>query len=192
MSNAAAIALLARLAKIAIRKACETDERDRAEWRGRWNVTPWGKQNGVDLWKVVNGQHDPLHLHVYRSGMDYMGLQPYPAELISDGGSIPKALHGVKQLHLKPADFMRSYGGMHDPIYDSGHVYVRDPRVTMEWTRISATREDADLLLFLGLTCDMREDGATPSIADCLVIYRAVQIGAGPAWERHRAKDKKG
>ena len=81
---------------------------------------------------------------------------------------------------------MRSYS-LHDAAYKSACVLVRDPAKSQAWTRIPVNRADADMLLFLGLTCDETPSGENASIADCAAIYRSVQAFAGGAWDKHRS-----
>ena len=109
-------------------------------------------------------------MHFRGKGHRYLASENQPAQ-------------EIKQLRLKPDAFPRSYI-LHDAIYATAAVKVRDPAKTVPWTVMPAKRADADVLLHVGLSCE----GATR--AEAAAIYRAVQLFAGAAWSKHRRRER--
>lgn len=171
----AVTALLARLAKLAVKKACDEDAVDKGEWRGSYKLEAFGEENGVKLWRFTNNAIDPMRLHLYRSGLEYM---PSREEFITDLGTIPRIAAKIPKLHLTKDIAPRAFI-LHDDCCETAKVRVRDPARSHQWLTVPAKRVDGDLLLLLGLTCDSRpSDGQKPSWADCQAIYRAVRAYA--------------
>ena len=179
-----ALKLLRLAAKKLIAAATNTDQPDDGQWRGKYALTPVEKVNGTQVYLFETDKADPLRLFTH--GIEYKVYDSFYTDL----GSVPKLAQKIPRLHLKPDDFQRSYL-LHDATYYKAKFWIRKPEATSLLTEVAATRKDADLLLFIGLSCDARGDGTKPSWADCHAIFEAVRLGAGLPWRRHRAREAK-
>ena len=179
----AATALISRLAKLAVKKACEDDAVDKGEWLGEYTMTAFGEENGVKLWRFTNNAIDPMRLRLFKSGLEYMPTRP---EFITDLGTIPRIAAKIPKLHLTKDLAPRAFI-LHDDACETVKVCVRDPARSHQWLDVGCSRVQSDLLLLLGLTCDVRPaDGQRPSWADCQSIYRAVRAYANLTGKRRK------
>jgi len=153
--------------------ACKVKPHVHGEWRGELLFDRTG-----DLFHVRQSATDPLRLVVPAVGYEYA----YKGGFDSDGGSIPVLFRAIKQLRLKPDDFLKSYF-LHDFAYASASVWTRKAGTSSPWARLPLDRAMADCLLYVGLTA---EDA---TLVEARAIYRAVRIGGSIAWRQHRAKD---
>ena len=179
----AILAIAAKILKDAAVRYANGDEPDAGEWRGKYKVTNIGVAEGrlgnVAIYRCEIDASDPLRLFHRKSRLEFSFVQPV---FHTDLGSIPVLAQDIKQLRLKPDAFPRSYV-LHDAIYANAAVKVRDPAKAAPWTTMKAKRADADVLLYVGLSCE----GATR--AEASAIYRAVQAFGGFAWRRHRKRE---
>ena len=185
MSSVQTAALAAELAALAkkyaskqFRKWASADAKDRGEFRGRGS---YRKLPEKDMYRMTLDPDDPLRLFGYETGHEYRA----PFSLDCDFGSIPESVRPVSAdglLKLGPLDFWRSYG-LHDAGYRDGGLFIRDPAGSLEWTFVALDRVHVDVVLLWGLTAE----GANN--ATLQAVYRAVRLGAGIPWRRHRAGD---
>jgi hypothetical protein len=192
--TAAILALLADklkdLVKRKVRKWAEADARDRGEWRGKATFKKVGERAARDLgfplgvkevYRVVLDPEDPLRFFSYETGHEYRAS----LEFVCNMGSIPRPLQPVSIggiLHLHPLDYWKSYS-MHDDVYRTGGIYVRDPEKDMDWVFVLLERAMGDLLLYWGLGAEDANNATLQAVA------RAVRLGSWVPWKRHRKLD---
>ena len=180
----ALLAIAAKILKDAAVRYAKGDEQDEGEWRGNYALrqigVAEGKLGNVSIYRCEIDVSDPLRLFHRKSRLEFAPIQAF---FHTDLGSIPILAQEIKQLRLKPNAFPRTYL-IHDAIYASAAVKVRDPAKTAPWGVMPAKRQDADVLLHVGLSCE----GATR--AEAAAIYRAVQLGGFVAWNKHRQRER--
>lgn len=129
---------------------------------------------------VMPNDLDPLRF-VHESGTQYL-----VSSGVSDGGSTPPFSRGAckEWADLQPFGKLKNAFFLHDGLYRDAGCFVRkDDSSAWEWMRVD--RSMADLLFFQAMTaCDANN-------LEVWGIYRAVALGAGPAWASHRARDSK-
>lgn len=170
MMNAATAALAAKAAKLAASELLKLPAPPHGEWRGAYIAK---LTSGGVWWWVEQSAADPMRLFANDLGLEYS----WGGRLLSDGGSIPKACQGIKELRLKPDSFLKSYF-LHDACYSRAWTCVREPG--KKWHSVRIDRRQADALLYCGLCAE----GAT--LAEAQTIYRAVRMFGHRAWAQHR------
>ena len=184
--SAAVVALLEAEGRRFLRRWAEKDARDLGEWRGRaeYRKLKPGEaeklgypKTSADVYLVKSDEGDPLRFYSYRTKLEYRTR----LILVTDFGSIPELAQLLGEpLELEPERFWRSYH-WHDGTYADGGVWVRDPaNPDSIWVFVPCTRVQCDVFLFWGLSAE----GANN--ATLQAVYRAVRIGAGIPWRRHR------
>ena len=164
--NATAAALAA---KLAARELLKLPAPPHGEWRGAYVA-----ERRLDgLWHVVQSQTDPMRLFVTDLGLEFA----WAGQLVSDGGSIPKAFRHVNGLNLAPDAYLETYFH-HDALYERAKVWVRKPGG--KWHEVPVDRRQADAQLYCGL-------GARhATLAEAQTIYRAVRMFGHRAWAKCR------
>ena len=160
------------VAKAAVKLLLSAKPSRKDRWRGTYTATKNGK-----YWIVTNDPADPSRLYVKHVGLEYA----FAGTIRSDGGSIPKALQGVKGMRLKPDSFPRTFF-QHDANYDTGTVFVRIPGG--EWVEVPIDRQTADALLYIGLCA---EDA---TLAEAHAIYRPVRMFGWRNWDACRKAER--
>ena len=184
------LALLAKEAKKRAARWVKADAEDLGEWRGKANFEAidevenklFGATVGkTKIYHVTLDPDDPLRFFCYRSRLEYRPS----LDFVCDLGSIHPLLRpvGGELLSLEPDDFRNSFL-WHDDCYDKEGTWVRDPEAKdHSWTFVKLTRPQSDICMMWGLTAE----GANN--ATLQAIYRAVRLGAGIPWKRHRKRD---
>ncbi len=165
-----------------VKKFAASDEPDRGELLGKYKITPVG--NGL-FWCEIDA-HDPLRYRDEKTGLEF---SPALGAFKTDKGSIPKIVQRVKALglQLKEDDAERSYL-IHDSAYQSGTVRVR--KSGADWSLLTLTREQADVLMHDCLSADSTPEGKPISRATAFAVYQAVRRFSGGPWKKYRAQDK--
>lgn len=165
-----------------VKKFAASDEPDRGELLGKYKITPVG--NGL-FWCELDAR-DPLRYRDEKTGLEF---SPALGAFKTDKGSIPKIVRRVKALglQLKEDDAERSYL-IHDSAYQSGAVRVR--KAGADWSPLTLTREQADVLMHDCLSADSTPDGKPISRATAFAVYQAVRRFSGGPWQKYRAQDK--
>ncbi len=165
-----------------VKKFAASDEPDRGELLGKYKITPVG--NGL-FWCEIDA-HDPLRYRDEKTGLEF---SPALGAFKTDKGSIPKIVQRVKALglQLKEDDAERSYL-IHDSAYQSGTVRVR--KSGADWSLLTLTREQADVLMHDCLSADSTPEGKPISRATAFAVYQAVRRFSGGPWKTYRAQDK--
>ena len=177
---------IAKYAKREIEKWAREDSRDRGEWRGKARYRKLdereksvaGYSAGDEMYRVALDESDPLRLFSYETGHEYRPAMSFDC----DFGSIPEPFQEVTLdgiVNLDPLAFRRSYC-THDSGYQSGGLWVRDPKESPEWTFVKMPRVHVDVVLLWGLSAEDADN------ATLQMVYRAVRAGAGFAWRKHR------
>lgn len=195
---ALAISLLRKEALKIAKKVAYSDQPDVGEWRGTYKVREIGSADerilGVKtpartkIYRVDLDPKDPLRFFHKESGVEW---KPVQTAFALDFGSIPWMVQGSHldgHLRLNPTDFREHYLG-HDAAYLAGAFDVRKSG-SAKWTTIKLCRREADILLywFLSARC---LNGAAANRLEAQTIYRAVRLGAGIPWKRHRERERK-
>ena len=197
--------ILAGLAVEYAKKWATKKARIRGQWLGRAPMempvdeaaAEQAGYAGAECRFVAHDARDPLHF-AHESGYDYM----FDTPLITDGGSTPKlARKACKDwADLEPFGRFKFAFFFHDAAYRDAGCWVRLPRsVAVEhgvkvepgasktkWTWMRLTRGMADTLLFQMMPS---LDGRNGEIN---AIFRAVRVGGGGAWKRHRRRQDNG
>jgi len=165
-----------------VKKFAASDEPDRGELLGKYKITPVG--NGL-FWCELDAR-DPLRYRDEKTGLEF---SPALGAFKTDKGSIPKIVQRVKALglQLKEDDAERSYL-IHDSAYQSGTVRVR--KSGADWSLLTLTREQADVLMHDCLSADSTPEGKPISRATAFAVYQAVRRFSGGPWKKYRAQDK--
>lgn len=169
MSSEALATLAGKLLKELLDEACKIKPHVHGEWRGQLlyaEIRP-------GIYRVAQDVADPRRLWVPALGYEYAWRGGFE----SDGGSIPKALQTVPNLHLHPLDYPSAYFA-HDYMYDTETIWVREPGGV--WHEMNVDRAMADCILYIGLTAD------NATLADARLIFRAVRLAGQRAWNRCR------
>ena len=185
LSSIGAAALESEVRKF-LRRWAERDARDLGEWRGKAEYRKLSPaeaeklgypKTSADVYLLTSDEKDPLRFFSYRTKLEYRTR----LSLVTDFGSIPELAQLLgTPLELEPERFWRSYQ-WHDGTYEDGGVWVRDPSNPASiWVFVPCTRAQCDVFLFWGLSAE----GANN--ATLQAVYRAVRIGAGIPWRRHR------
>jgi len=164
-----------------VKKFSASDEPDRGELLGKYKITPVG--NGL-FWCEIDA-HDPLRYRDEKTGLEF---SPALGAFKTDKGSIPKIVQRVKALglQLKEDDAERSYL-IHDSAYQSGAVRVR--KSGADWSLLTLTREQADVLMHDCLSADSTPEGKPISRATAFAVYQVVRRFSGGPWRKYRAQD---
>jgi len=164
-----------------VKKFAASDEPDRGELLGKYKITPVG--NGL-FWCELDAR-DPLRYRDEKTGLEF---SPALGAFKTDKGSIPKIVQRVKALglQLKEDDAERSYL-IHDSAYQSGTVRVR--KSGADWSPLTLTREQADVLMHDCLSADSTPEGKPISRATAFAVYQVVRRFSGGPWRKYRAQD---
>ncbi len=200
--SAIAAKLAKRLASIALdyaRNWAMKEARVRGEFRGKFGLEidaapevalQAGYRAGTPCKFVVNSPLDPLHF-AHESGYDYM----FDTPLVTDGGSTPKlARKACKDwADLEPFGKFRWAFYMHDAGYRDAGLWVRLPKEVgvahgfeimpggkTDWVWFPMSRAMVDTILFQSMPSLGGANGEVNA------IFRAVRLGGGKAWKRHR------
>jgi hypothetical protein len=148
-----------------VKKFSASDEPDRGELLGKYKITPVG--NGL-FWCELDAR-DPLRYRDEKTGLEF---SPALGAFKTDKGSIPKIVQRVKALglQLKEDDAERSYL-IHDSAYQSGTVRVR--KSGADWSPLTLTREQADVLMHDCFSADSTPEGKPISRATAFAVYQA-------------------
>jgi len=204
MSAAPGIVIARMLAKVALKYArnwAMKEARVRGEWVGELqSEKPVCREAAVQAGYcadskcrlVLNAGRSPLFFR-HESGYDYKFETP----LITDGGSTPRMARGLvkKWADLEPFGKFKIPFYQHDSNYANAGCWVRLPReealkygvpvgpraVHTDWVWMPLSRVMADTLMFQCMPCGGRN-------GEVNAIFRAVRVGGGAAWRRHRER----
>lgn len=194
---------LASIALVYARNWSMKEARVRGEFRGKFGLevdaepktaVKAGYRAGTPCKFIVNDPIDPSYFR-HESGYDYMLETP----LVTDGGSTPRLARKLckKWADLEPFGKFRIPFFNHDANYTHAGCWVRLPREEAnkyeidvplgadrsDWIWMPLSRVMADTLLFQMMpSCGGRN-------GEVNAIFRAVRVGGGRAWRRHRARE---